>query len=459
MLKRFSGLLIFILLFTLILSCGGGAKKDEAAKGNTGAGGKEVTIDIWLTPQWKGVYSSKEEGADYDSFLKKAAEEFKKENPNVNVNVQVIPGDQRADKLSVAIQTKSLPDAFFEASFAMTQYAHMGVLLPIDDIIDEESRKDIPQTIWDNVMIGGKTYFYPFMNNPGTLAYNADLFKKAGLEKYIKGEHEIATWTLAEYEIILKTLKEKLPADIAPMGLFAKNNQADTWNLSWIRMFGTPYFGQDGKLVANDEAGVKALTKLDEWRKAGYTNTGAESLSSNDVLALFQNQKIAINFVSSNLFMTMKGDMESGKGTKFDVRLANIPGEKGPLTFTYVVGGMVFNTGNKEKMEAAKKFVKFFNENKELIKASKNSIPVRDSVSKEATGELPYLPAYQANAQYIFNFSNNTPGYAELRTILFPELQAVFTGAKTPKQALDSYVDSGNKIIEREQKNSLALKK
>lgn len=151
--------------------------------------------------------------------------------------------------------------------------------------------------------------------------------------------------------------------------------------------------------------------------------------------------------------------MESGKIGKFDVRLANIPGEKQPLSFTYVLAGMVFNTGNKEKMEVAKKFVKFISTNKELVKASKNSIPVRESVAKEVGAELPYLAAYQNNAQYIFNFSNNTPGYAELRTILFPELQAVFTGAKDPKQALDSYVEQGNKIIEREQKASLALKK
>jgi len=207
MLKKFSGLLLVIMSLLFVVSCG-----DKKDAGGTTADGP-VTIDIWLTPQWKGVYDAKEEGADYDSFLKKAAEEFKKENPNITVNVQVIPGDQRSDKLSVAIQTKTLPDAFFESIFAMTQYAHMGVLAPVDDIIDEETKKDIPQAIWDNVQIGGKTYFYPFGNNPGTLMYNADMFKKAGLDKYIKGEYEIATWTLEEYEEILKTLREKLPQD------------------------------------------------------------------------------------------------------------------------------------------------------------------------------------------------------------------------------------------------------
>ena len=68
MLKRFSSLWLVVLTLLFVVSCGN--KKDGG--GETAANGP-VTIDIWLTPQWKGVYDSKEAGADYDSFLKKAA--------------------------------------------------------------------------------------------------------------------------------------------------------------------------------------------------------------------------------------------------------------------------------------------------------------------------------------------------------------------------------------------------
>lgn len=453
MLKKLMLILLTLILGLSLVGCTGNTTASKEAPKEE----KPVEIEIWLSPQWKGVYSQKEEGADFDSFLKKAAEEFKKENPNVTVKVQVIPSDQRSDKLSVAIQTKSLPDAFFESTFAMTQYAHMGVLAPLDDIIDDNDRKDIPSTLWDNVTIGGKAYFFPFSNNPGTLVYNADLFKQAGLEKYIGGEHDIITWSLEDYETILKTLKKELK-DVAPLGLYAKNNQGDTWNLGYLRAFGSPYFGADGKLVINDEAGVKALTFLDGLRKEGLTTPGAESLTSNDINAMFQNQKVAVSFTNSILLSNILNDMAAGKMTKFDVRLANIPGEKQPTSFTYVTGGMVFNTGDEAKMAAAKKFVKFFCSNPELVKASKNGVPVRESVAAAVASELPYLAAYQANAQYIVNFSNNTPGYAELRNALFPELQAVFTGAKSPKEALDAYVEKGNAIIAKESAASVALK-
>ena len=40
-------------------------------------------------------------------------------------------------------------------------------------------------------------------------------------------------------------------------------------------------------------------------------------------------------------------------------------------------------------------------------------------------------------------------GLSEIRTFWFPNLQAMFTGAKTPKQALDDFVTSANKVMEK----------
>ena len=65
MLKKFSGLLLVIMSLLFVVSCG-----DKKDAGGTTADGP-VTIDIWLTPQWKGVYDAKEEGADYEKNLRR----------------------------------------------------------------------------------------------------------------------------------------------------------------------------------------------------------------------------------------------------------------------------------------------------------------------------------------------------------------------------------------------------
>ena len=445
-----------ILSISALVGCSN--SEDESNKGDT------IELKVMLTPQWKGVIDATEEGADYDSFFKYAAEQFEAEHENVDISVEVVAGDQRDELLNVNLNGGTPPDVFFESVFAMGDYAHRGALVPLNDIIDDEDKADIEQGYWDSVTFGDDIYFYPFSHNPGTLTYNADMFKAAGLDQYIGDENETKTWTMEEYEEILKTLKEKLPStdysNANAMGMYALNNQGDTWNLAYLRMFGNEFFDAEGNIVLDDANGVKAAEWMNNVYQSGYTNPGAESVSSNDVNALFQNQQLAISFTNPILFNNAKADMEAGKMGKFDMRLANIPSESGdPLTFTYVTGAAVFDTKDEERIKMSKEFVKFVSTDEELIKASKNGIPVRKSVSDLYTSENPLFAAYNQNSQYIFNFTGNVPGYSQLRQVLYPELQAMFTEQLTPAEAVKNYQEKGNQVIKDAKEDSVIFNK
>lgn len=457
--KRFLASFTALLLVVSVILAGCSSGEESAKSGSSDT----MDIKVWLTPQWKGVLDANEEGADYDSFFNAAAERFEKEydKEKVNIKVEVIAADQRDELLNVNLNGGTPPDIFFESVFAMGDYAHRGALVPLNDIVDEDSKKDIAASYWDNVTFGEDIYFYPYSQSPGTLNYNADMFKEAGLEKYIGDENEIKTWTLDEYNEILKELKANLSGSNSyAMGLYGLNNQGDTWNLAYLRMFGNEFFDKDGKIVLDDENGVKAAEWMEDVYKKGYTNPGAESVSSNDTNAMYQNQQLAISFTNPILFMNAKADMESGKVKKFDSRLANIPSESGdPLTFTYVTGAAVFNTDDEKRIQVSKDFVKFISTDEELVKSSKNAVPVRTSVVEEYKAENPLFEAYAENAQYVFNFTGNVPGYSQLRQVLYPELQALFTGAKTPAEAVQSYQEKGNKVIEDAKEDSVVYNK
>ncbi|WP_240415724.1 ABC transporter substrate-binding protein [Paenibacillus periandrae] len=457
-----------MILTSVIAGCSGG--NNEAGNSGASAGqasaGKKVEIKVWLTPQWKGVLDASEKGADYDSFLKYAAEKFTAQYKkyDAKINVEVIAGDQRDQLLNVNLSSGTAPDVFFESVFAMGDYVHRGTMVPLNDIVDDKAKSDISQSYWDAVTFGKDIYFYPFQHNPGTLVYNADMLKAAGLDKFIGGENEIKTWTLDEYEQILKGLKDNLPKDkysnTYPMSLFAVNNQGDTWNLAYLRMFGNKFFDDKGNVALDDEKGVKAAAWLKKIKDAGYTNPGPESVSSNDANGMFQNQQLAISFTNPILFNNMKIGMDTGKSTKFDIRLANIPSATGePLSFTYVVGASVFQNKDEKRVEVAKDFVKFFSTDPELVKSSKNGIPVRSSVSDEFKNEKPLFAAYNANSKYLFNFTGNVPGYSQLREVLYPGLQALYTGAKTPEQFVKEYQTGGNKVIQTNKENSIIYQK
>ncbi|URN96723.1 MAG: extracellular solute-binding protein [Candidatus Pristimantibacillus lignocellulolyticus] len=465
--KRFlTTIIALIMLTTMLAGCSGNNNSGTNTGGDTSGKKEKVELKVWLTPQWKGVLDASESGADYDSFMKYAAEKFTKQYDkyDVKVNVEVIAGDQRDQLLNVNLSSSTPPDVFFESVFAMGDYVHRGAMVPLTDIVDEAAKSDIAQSYWDAVTFGDDVYFYPFQHNPGTLVYNADMLKAAGLEKYIGGENDIQTWTLAEYEEILEGLKNNLPKDkysnAYPMALYAMNTQGDTWNLAYMRMFGNTFFDEEGNVVLDDANGVKAASWLKKIKDAGYTNPGPESVSSNDVNGMFQNQQLAISFTNPVLFNNIKADMASGKTNKFDIRLANVPSESGdPLSFTYVVGASVFQSNDEKRVEVAKEFVKFFSSDPELVKSSKNSIPVRSSVVEEFKNDNPLFAAYDANSQYLFNFTGNVPGYSQLREVLYPELQALYIGSKTAEQAVKDYQEKGNNVIQSNKASSIIYQK
>lgn len=417
-----------------------------------------VDLEIWLTPQWQGVYDATEDGADYNSFFLEAARLYNEANPNVNIDVQVIPGDQRDSKLSVALDTDSLPNVFFDSTFVLSTWAHQGIALPLNDVISEESLTDISASIWENVTINDDIYFYPFSQNQGTLVYNADMLIEAGLEEYVGEPTEIVSWTTDELTTILTSIKETFPS-VSPYGFYSMNNQADTWNMMYLRLFGNEFYDENGLLTVNQETGVQSLEYILGLDEAGLLVEGAESLTSNEINAMFQNQEVAISFTNTVLYNNMLKDMESGVIESFDARLVNIPANEGvnPPVFTYILGSIVLDTLDETENEVAKDFVKFYSEHAELTNASINTLPIRKSVSEANAEALPLLEAYNANEEYLVNFSNNMAGYAEFRNVFFPEIQALLIGDKTAQEALDSLVENGNAIIERGNEQSLIL--
>ena len=60
-----------------------------------------------------------------------------------------------------------------------------GWLVPLDDLVDEELRADIDESIWRQNSIDGHVYTMPFHQLQNTLMVNRTMMERAGLEAYI----------------------------------------------------------------------------------------------------------------------------------------------------------------------------------------------------------------------------------------------------------------------------------
>ena len=110
--------LAILALATGITGCGAKEESSSSSKKT------EITYAIWDQIQQPG--------------MKELADEFMKENKNINVKVQVIPWDQYWTKLEASANGQTLPDVFWMHGSEADRYMKAGTLLDISDSYKKE---------------------------------------------------------------------------------------------------------------------------------------------------------------------------------------------------------------------------------------------------------------------------------------------------------------------------------
>lgn len=373
-------------------------------------------------------------------------------------------GAERSTLVAAAVETDTLPALMFTGWFTSTDYVHQGLVADVSDIV-EPVRDDLYPFAYEETQIGGRSYMLPLYQAYFGLMYNADIFREAGLEKYVPEEKDgVTEWTLDAYEeeILPKLAEYFTGTEKYPMSVFAADNQADTWTLNWLTMLGGKMW-DDGYSVAGDDANtVAALEKLVDWSRKGYTNSNVVTKSGTEVNGEFENQMSAITFCQYTTYTSDMDKMAKGEIQPFDLRFATIPqradGKDSSVMASYVCGALLMNNGKEDQMEGGREFLRWLLEEKEsLNEYSAYSQPVFTSVEQSTLADHPMYTALKEIEPALWSFTGNVPGYVSTRGLLFPELQAAFSGEKTAEEALKDYQTGANEVIQEYRENSLVL--
>lgn len=419
---------------------------------------QQVTIEIWTGPDWKGVYDSSE-GGEYTDFLKAVAAGLTEKYPNIKVNVELIDGAVRAEKMSVAIASGTLPNMYYESDFALGDYVHEGIMVPINDIITQSDYDDIPQAVFDGVSYGGNTYIFPFSAEVGMIGINRSLFEKAGaLDKLPKAdEYGIGVWTPDEFAEALRAVSSL--EGVYPFGMYASNQSADSFTNMLLRMYGAKFVNDEGNaFTINSEEGVKALQFMLDLKNENLIAPGAETLSFGDVNSMFLNKQVAVIMTNNLNYNNVVAGLKDGSiEAPFDFMWAYFPSASDPYCLSYVKGGAIFDTGDPAEIIASKMFIRLMN-TEPYLDASKVLIPVRDSKYQQVLASGDAISAQAAAALgHVVSITGRVPGYASIRPYFFPELQAALTGEKDAKSALDSFVANADQAVQAAISHSVIL--
>ena len=188
--KRISACgLVAAMCVSLLAGCGGSSDtKKEAKKTKDG----KTELVMW-------TFMSKENS--YGKAFYDAVDAFSDGSEEYTVKIEQIPFSQLVSKITVAAQSKSLPDIIQVDGCDHASFSAMGIFADLTEKVDSEmSDLEFYSGPLESCKYEDKLYGLPLNANNLVLVYNVDMLKAAGLE------NPPSTWDeLKEYAKTLTT--------------------------------------------------------------------------------------------------------------------------------------------------------------------------------------------------------------------------------------------------------------
>ena len=255
--------------------------------------------DQTLTMWWLG----NQEIPGIEDWMKESVAAYQKLYPNITVKTVLQPVDTYNTLQKTACKAGSGPDIWYNWGGTWSlELAWTGCTVPNEDVLAAEDLKPVPAI--EGTRWGGKTWIYPFELRIFPIAYNKDLFKKAGLDP----DQPPKTWP--EFMAALEKLKASGTTPIV-LGLKDGFGGEITGVGLQSQVFTIPQFLQmviDGDFTSDKwKSWIKKLVELKP-----YFNDDTNSTLLADGLARFQQGEAAMVFASPGYLQTIKDMTNAG---------------------------------------------------------------------------------------------------------------------------------------------------
>ena len=319
------------------------------------------------------------------------AQGFTKKNANVKIQYEPLSGSWE-DKLLTMVSAGTAPDVFWCPDVDTPKFASRNVLLELDPYFSKFNidKNDIYPTMLQTGTYNGKIYMMPRDYNHVVTFYNKTLFDKASVPYPKDG------WTWDEFIKTAKKLVVKQGNSFVQRGCDAR--------LTWSACFVPLIIGLGGSITNIFPGGTSANFNTPETIKAltelkGLVDIGVLTNNIRDDVGDIYGGNVAMTFNVRPIASTVDEKLGSGK---WDV--VSFP----VLPAKHVVGSgasgySVYKGSANPELAAKLVFYIISDEGQQIFAKTGNSVPVRISLSKDATWRS--LPSENLNQDA---FINNT---------------------------------------------------
>ncbi|WP_197081150.1 ABC transporter substrate-binding protein [Gordoniibacillus kamchatkensis] len=392
----------------------GGNEKQGASAGNAG---QKVTLKAIM-----------EQVPDSD-IVKKMVADFNKENPNIDVNIEMLPYDQIRDKIVTSFLAPSATyDLIVVDNPWMNDFASAGYLEPLEERVKaagaDYNYQDFSAPLRGIGEVNGHTYGIPFYNYALGLIYRKDLFEKQGLKP---------PSTLAELRQDAKLLTT---GDQAGLAMQPQRGYKifEEW-ANWLYAAGGAIQDNAGKITLNSPQAREALTQ--------YIQTYKESAPKDSLNWGFDEALRAVSGGKAAMMLSYnwmlpalndKGGQAGDLAGKFG--LAEVPGGKSVLGAWY--WSIPANTKNKEQVWSFIKWITSPQHEKQRVIAG--GAPVRNSAMDDSEVQqkgfgVEYYKTVKAILKNAAPLGNSLNAEEMVQTV-GTELSQAVSGQKSVDQAI-----------------------
>ncbi|MCM3587481.1 extracellular solute-binding protein [Mesobacillus maritimus] len=419
--KAFSTVMSMALAGSLVLA-GCSSSDTSGDSGESSSGDKTVVKMMHLWPEG----SSNAQYTIVDDIINA----YEKENPDVDIQTEILGNEQYKEKIKVLSASNELPDVGITwAAGYMKPFVEGNMFASLDDIVQED--KFVAGTL-DAFSVEESTYALPLELNITPVYYNKEIFEKYNLE---------APETYDEFLNVVKTLSDN---GVTPITLGNK----DRWTGSMWYMYLADRIG--GPEVLNkainrtgsfeDPALVQAAEEIEKLVDMGAFVKGFNGLSNDEAKGYFMNEQAAMYLMATWELPNYTTTPDVAQEFKDKVGYFKFPtyeGGKGDID-SYVGGpGVALFVSEQSKVQdEAKDFVSYLVEEwgkRSVVDAGVIPATVVDT----SNGELDQMYVDILND---LGKATNLTLYADVQMsagvadVHLNQIQSLFGGQSTPKE-------------------------
>lgn len=373
----------------------------------------------------------------FNDEMNRLVTQFEKENPNVELKWVDVPANAMEQKLLAAVASGRPPAAVNLSSDMVVKLSEQGALSPMT-LTDAQKKLYFANTL-STFTIDGKVVGVPWYWSPKVVAYNTDIFRKAGLDPNNPPR------TIQTLMAAAKQIKDKT-------GMYGFMP-----NINGINML---YLFQEAGLPVLDKAGTKAVFNspqhialvqgyVDLYKK-GYVPEDTMRRGYTAATELYSAGKLGMLITGPQFILRVENDNKDVYGkTKVAPYPINIAGN---VIHTGLMGFTV-PKGVRDPAAAQKLALFLTNDVNQLAfsRATKTTFP---STVKASTDKFFKQGGSDAVSQGRLVASTELkkakdltlvyPDASKLNKVFKDNIEAAMAGTKTVKAALDDIVKSWN---------------